>query len=226
MSATETAPPRRQRADAERNRQALLDAAVEVFGERGLDATVAEIARRAGVGQGTAFRHFPSKEQLVAAVVAEQLDRIHDRAVELLDEPDPLRALRELLHTGSGLMIANQGFKDASTNSPVSEDPLVQASHDRVLEAAGRLLARAQEAGCVRGDITAEDIPVLCCAIGATDIPRRDGQPALWERYFELMFAGLCTPQAGPLAVTAPTQDELRQLKSPQAGRAAGSAPR
>jgi AcrR family transcriptional regulator len=213
MAVSETAPPRRQRADAERNRRALLDAAIDVFGERGLEATVSEIAQRAGVGQGTAFRHFPSKEALIAATVAHLLDRIGDRAVELLDEPDAVMALREVLRTGSELMIVNQGFKAATANTPVFDDPLVQESHERLLAAVGQLLARAQASGQVRGDITAEDIPVLCCAIGATDIPRRDGQPALWERYFELMFAGLCAQPAAPLTAAAPDRDELRKLK-------------
>jgi len=226
MAVSETAPPRRQRADAERNRRALIDAAIEVFGERGLDATVSEIARRAGVGQGTAFRHFPSKEHLIAATVNDLLERLTARAVELLDEPDPLLALREMLYTGSELMVSNHGFKDATANSPVLEDPQVQASHERLLEVTGRLLSRAQTAGHIRPDVTSEDIPVLLCAIGATDVPRRVGQPALWERYFEIVFAGLCAQPAVALAATAPTQDELRQLKAPRAGRAADTAPR
>ncbi len=213
--------PRRQRADAERNRRALIDAAIEVFGERGLEATVSEIAQRAGVGQGTAFRHFPTKEHLVAATVSDLLDRITARAVELLDEPDPLVALRELMHTGSALMVGNHGFKDATANSPVLEDPQVEAGHERLLAATGELLARAQAAGVVRADLSAEDIPLLLCAISATDVPRRDGQPALWERYFEIVFAGVSAGPDEPLAATAPTQDELRQLKAQRPTRGA-----
>jgi AcrR family transcriptional regulator len=208
--------PRRQRADAERNRRALIDAAVEVFGERGLDATVAEVAARAGVGQGTAFRHFPSKEHLIAATVRDMLDRITATATQLLDEPDPLIALRELLHAGSEMMIKNQGFKDATANSPVfEEDPHVQAAHEHLLEVSGLLLSRAQAAGAIRADVTPEDIPLLLCAVSATDIPRREEQPALWERYFEIVFSGLCSPttDSAGLAASAPTQDELRQLK-------------
>jgi len=215
----ELAAPRRQRADAERNRCALVNAAIEVFGERGLDATVSDIAQRAGVGQGTAFRHFPSKEHLIAATVSDLLDRITARATELLDEPDPLVALRELLHTGSELMVSNHGFKDATANSPVLEDPQVVAAHERLLEVTGRLLSRAQATGHVRPDLTPQDIPVLLCAVGATDVPRRDGQPALWERYFEIVFAGLQTQPSGTLAATAPTEAELRRLKSPRAPR-------
>jgi AcrR family transcriptional regulator len=209
--------PRRQRADAERNRRALLDAAVQVFGERGLDATVAEIAARAGVGQGTAFRHFPTKEQLIAATVRDVLDRITVTALEQLEEPDPLLALRTLMHSGSQLMVSNQGFKSATANSLVHEDPEVIAANEQLLAVAAQLLARAQDAGVIRADVTPEDIPLLLCAVSATDIAPREQQPALWERYFEIVFSGICTDSSaqppGALAASAPTPDELRQLK-------------
>ncbi len=210
--------PRRQRADAERNRRALLDAAVQVFGERGLDATVAEIASRAGVGQGTAFRHFPTKEHLIAATVRDMLDRITATALEQLDEPDPLLALRTLLHAGSQLMVDNQGFKAATANSLVHEDPEVIASNERLVEVAATLLARAQQAGAIRADVTPEDIPLLLCAVSATDIAPRHAQPALWERYFEIVFSGICTHSSTDvpaLAAQAPTPQELQQLKTP-----------
>jgi AcrR family transcriptional regulator len=210
--------PRRQRADAERNRRALLDAAVQVFGERGLDATVAEIAARAGVGQGTAFRHFPTKEQLIAATVRDMLDRITVTALEQLQEPDPLLALRTLLHSGSQLMVSNQGFKSATATSIVHEDPNVIAANEQLLAVAAQLLARAQDAGVIRADVTPEDIPLLLCAVSATDIAPRERQPALWERYFEIVFSGICTDAgAAPpatLAASAPTPEELRQLKA------------
>lgn len=211
---TPVADAPRRRADAERNRRALIDAAIEVFGQRGLDATVSDIAQRAGVGQGTAFRHFPTKEHLIAATVRDMLDRISATAAELLQEPDPLLALRQLMHAGSQMMISNQGFKAATANSPVLEDPEVHAAHEHLLEVAGTLLARAQDAGVVRADVTPEDIPLLLCAVSATDIPRRTEQPALWERYFEIVFAGLRAEAPAPLAVTAPTADELRSLKA------------
>ncbi|MGH2864257.1 MAG: TetR/AcrR family transcriptional regulator [Solirubrobacteraceae bacterium] len=215
---SEDAPPRRQRADAERNRRALLDAAVQVFGERGLDATVAEIAARAGVGQGTAFRHFPTKEQLIAATVRDMLDRITATARELLDEPDPLLALRTLLHSGSQLMVSNQGFKSATANSLVHEDPDVIAANEQLLQVAAQMLTRAQDRGAIRPDVTPEDIPLLLCAVSATDIAHREHQPALWERYFEIVFSGICTDSsAAPpatLAASAPTSEELRRLKA------------
>lgn len=218
VAAGDDSRPRRQRSDAERNRRALLDAAVEVFGERGLDATVAEIAARAGVGQGTAFRHFPTKEHLIAATVRDMLDRITATAMEQLEEPDPLLALRTLLHSGSQLMVSNQGFKAATANSLVHEDPEVVAANEKLLGVTAQLLARAQAAGVIRADITPEDIPVLLCAVSATDIAPREQLPALWERYFEIVFSGICAgagaaPQAA-LSASAPTPDELRQFKS------------
>jgi AcrR family transcriptional regulator len=226
VTAGEDAQPRRQRADAERNRRALLDAAVQVFGERGLDATVAEIAARAGVGQGTAFRHFPTKEHLIAATVRDMLDRITATALEQLEEPDPLLALRTLLYSGSQLMVSNQGFKSATANSLVHEDPDVIAANEQLLQVAAQLLARAQEAGVIRPDITPEDIPVLLCAVSATDIASRGQMPALWERYFEIVFSGLCTGAGGAaqatLAASAPTPEELRQFKSSLGGGEGG----
>ncbi len=217
VAPSDEAQPRRQRADAERNRRALLDAAVEVFGERGLEATVSEIAARAGVGQGTAFRHFPTKEHLIAATVRDRLDRITATALEQLEEPDPLLALRTMLYSGSQMMVSNQGFKSATANSLVHEDPEVIAASEQLLAVAAQLLARAQNAGVIRADVTPEDIPLLLCAVSATDIASREQQPALWERYFEIMFSGICTDASATppatLLASAPTSEELRQLK-------------
>src|ERR1700758_2836739 len=89
--------PRPLRADAERNRRRILDAAEAVFGERGLDVGVAEIAEAAGVGRGTLFRNFASKEDLIAAIVADVLGSIGPRGEALLDAPDPTDALFEFL---------------------------------------------------------------------------------------------------------------------------------
>jgi hypothetical protein len=151
------------------------------------------------------------------------LDRITVTALEQLDEPDPLLALRTLLHSGSQLMVSNQGFKSATAQSLVHEDPDVIAANEQLLAVAAQLLARAQDAGAIRADVTPEDIPLLLCAVSATDIAPREQQPALWERYFEIVFSGICTDSsAAPpatLAASAPTPEELRQLKAstPQA---------
>lgn len=204
---------RRPRADAERNRQALLDAAVDVFAERGLEATVSEVAKRAGVGQGTAFRHYPTKERLVVACMGAALDRISSVGLALLSEPDPLLALRTFMHSAAEMQSSNRGLIEAVCTGEVFEDPAVHADKERLLEVVGRLLARAQDAGVVRGDITPEDIPLLISAIGFSGAPMLTAAPGLWERYFDLVFDALRPEGASELSGPAPTRELLQSLK-------------
>src|SRR5579884_999471 len=91
------------RADAERNRRRLLDAAQELFRERGLDVGVAEIAERAGVGRGTLFRNFASKEALIVAIVSERMHELAERGRSLLEAPDPAQALFSFLEEMAGI---------------------------------------------------------------------------------------------------------------------------
>ena len=212
MADTATTPTRRPRADAERNRQALLEAAVDVFAERGLEATVSEVAKRAGVGQGTAFRHYPTKERLVAACVGQCLDRISSVAVAMLAEPDPLLAMRGFMHAAAEMQSSNRGLIEAVSAGEVMEDPAVQCDKERLLEVVGRLLARAQEAGVVRRDIVPEDIPLLISAVGFSAAPMLTASPELWERYFDLVFDALRPDGASELTGPAPTRDLLKSL--------------
>jgi len=99
------------RADAERNRRRVIDAAQALFRERGLDVGVAEIAERAGVGRGTLFRNFPSKEDLIAAIVVERMGEAADRGRELLQAPDPGGALFEFLAELAGRQQLDRGLR-------------------------------------------------------------------------------------------------------------------
>src|SRR6478672_13523501 len=96
-----TSPDRSLRADAERNRQRLIDAAAELFGERGLDVGVAEIAQRAGVGRGTLFRNFPTKEDLIAAIVVDAMSEAATLGRELLAAPGAGQALFTFLEAAA-----------------------------------------------------------------------------------------------------------------------------
>lgn len=212
MADIATAPSRRPRADAERNRQALLEAAVEVFAERGLDASVSEVAKRAGVGQGTAFRHYPTKERLVVACMGAVLDRISCIGVALLSEPDPLLALRRFMRAAAEMQSSNRGLIEAVCDGDVLEDEAVKADKARLLEVVGRLLGRAQDAGVVRGDIVPEDIPLLISAIGFSAAPMLNAAPGLWERYFDLVFDALRPDGASELTGPAPTRELLQSL--------------
>src|ERR1700733_13571425 len=101
------------RADAERNRRRLLDAATAIFCERGLDVGVGEIAERAGVGRGTLFRNFPSKEHLIAAIVVERMHESVQRGRAALDAPDPGEALFELIEQAVGIQQTDRALFDA-----------------------------------------------------------------------------------------------------------------
>jgi len=222
------AEPRRLRADAERNHRKLLDAASEVFAERGLDASVAEIARRAGVGQGTAFRHFPTKEHLIAAVTLDAMDGLLATAVALQAEEDAVEALRTFLRAGAEMQSCSRGLKEAVANAGVLDDEVVAGCHDQLLDTAGVLLARAQAQGGIRDDIRAEDIPSVITAISYAAAPLGAPRPDLWERYFDIVFDGLRAGAAHPLAVPPPTRGDLEHFEPvpvPAAAPAPASAP-
>src|SRR5919198_3903658 len=101
------------RADAARNRLRILAAAADVFAERGLDASTAEIARRAGVGEATLFRRFPSKHDLVVAILAERIDDVIATAEECLEEPEPWRAVERFFEAMVEQQVDDQGAFDA-----------------------------------------------------------------------------------------------------------------
>src|SRR3954470_13794013 len=122
------------RADAERNRRRILDAAAEAFSESGLDVGVAEIARRAGVGAGTIFRRFATKEDLIAAIVEARVEEVLGAAAECAAEDDPAEALRGFAFALTGLQARDRGFFDA-VSSRIGSDPRLRDQHDRLLEA-------------------------------------------------------------------------------------------
>jgi AcrR family transcriptional regulator len=157
MAATQPASPvsvrRPQRADARRNFDALLAAAREVFAENGASASLEEIARRAGVGIGTLYRNFPTRQELFEAVYVDEVDALA-RVAQELGDLDPWDALVVWLRRFVGYATTKRAIYDA-----LNRDSEMFASCRQVMFAAGRpLLQRAQEAGKARGDVTFEDV--------------------------------------------------------------------
>src|SRR5579884_2801097 len=148
------------RADAERNRRRLLDAAQELFRERGLDVGVGEIAERAGVGRGTLFRNFASKEQLIAAIVAERMHEAANRGRELLSASDPEAALFEFVEEMVGRQQLDRGLFEAVGGEFLANEAIRDA-HAEVIGALDRLLTRAKEVGAVRDDVGALDVLMM-----------------------------------------------------------------
>ena len=187
MTATPV-PERPLRADARRNRAKVIAAARDVFTETGLDAPMEEVARRAGVGVGTLYRHFPTKEALVLGTVQAKFERLAEDARRLLaEEPDPWQALRTLLLTGGERNVADRSM--AQVWNALPPEVFTAAAVDSGLRtAAAELVARARTAGVVRADLTVEDIPLVMCGLAGIC---EAGHGAGWRRYLELVLDGM-----------------------------------
>ena len=149
---------RKPRADSLRNRALLLAAARDVFSAGGPEASLEAVARTAGVGIGTLYRHFPTREALFQGVYRHEVDQLVELAAQLADEAPPLTALRLWLHANVGMVATKKGMLAALTPALDSSNPIYANSAARLTGAAGELMARAVSAGEIRDDITAEDL--------------------------------------------------------------------
>ncbi|MCW2912154.1 MAG: TetR family transcriptional regulator [Actinomycetia bacterium] len=205
---TGTSPPNGLRSDAVRNRRLLLDAAAAELAEHGMDASIAQIAARAGIGKGTVFRHFATKEQLVAAILQDKLDELAATGTSLLDCADPASALLHFMTAGVELHAHDRSFCQAATGTTRS-DPTIRAASDRLSKVAQALTDRARQQGAVRDDITGHDIVLLIGAACQAAAPVGDAAPDLWRRYTSLIFDGLRPEAAHPLPHPAPTSAQF-----------------
>ena len=199
------------RADAERNRRRVLDAAATLFGERGLDVGVGEIAQRARVGRGTLFRNFPSKEHLIAAVVVERMNEAIARGRSLIDAEDPGPALFEYLEDIVGRQQADRALFEAVEDTFLA-NPDIRAAHAEVVGVLDSLLTRAQEVGAVRVDIGAVDVLMLLKGVcqAATAFAHID--PEISSRQLDLVRAALASPSgAQELRGRAPTLGDIER---------------
>ncbi|MGN6142667.1 MAG: TetR/AcrR family transcriptional regulator [Mesorhizobium sp.] len=149
---------RKPRADSLRNRELLLEAATHVFSTGGPQASLEAVARRAGVGIGTLYRHFPTREALFEAVYRHEVDHLADLAGLLSFEPDPVESLRQWLHANVRLVAAKKGMIQGLQLVAHGSSELKAYSFERLTEAVGLLLGRGVAAGELRADITPEDL--------------------------------------------------------------------
>jgi AcrR family transcriptional regulator len=197
-----TSPERALRADAARNRELLLTAAEQEFAERGPAASIADIARRAGVAKGTVFRHFATKEDLIASIVSEHLATLTAVAHRLAESSDPGAALLEFLTVAAD---QRQQHDLTFLQSVSADDPRVDELRSELHTRLGVLVDRARESGAIRSDITEMDVFLLMCApIHAVENVSAPA-PLLWQRYLAIIFDGLRPEGAHPLPQPAPT---------------------
>lgn len=196
------------RADAQRNLAHILEAARQVFAEQGLEASVAEVAERAGVGTATIFRRFPTKHDLLAAVVEQRLGEIAERALHAAASRDASKAFRHFMQEAVESFIGDRGFCEAGPSGLLA-DPEIRARIDEITASVERVLERAQAAGEVRRDVTSEDIPVLLSAVAQAGLSLEHVTPGIWRRYLDLALDGLHPDGARPLSRKAPTRRQI-----------------
>jgi len=203
------AEPRRLRADAARNRQRLIDAAEEVFAAQGIDATLDDIAKHAGVNVATAYRHFANKHELARAYLQDTLDGAVAMAEEAARVDDPMAGLAQFLEQALELMAANRGLLDVLINGYDAEW-FKDQMQDLITGPIRRLVVRGQQAGVIRPDVDGTDFAVLLPMLSSvSDRGVVACVPEPTRRYLALVLAGL-RPDGTPLPGRPPTDAELR----------------
>jgi AcrR family transcriptional regulator len=173
-----------RRLDARRNHERVLAAAVEVFAEHGLRATVPQVAACAGVGKATVYRNYPTKDDLVAAVAGRHFKELEHRAVSALAQPDVYQALSGYIVDLFGSLADNRLLADV-----LAEGTVVPST--RILALLDQLLAAARKTGRVRADATGTDIRIVLCG-AVLQLMRLDVRDrATWRRYGELVVNAL-----------------------------------
>jgi AcrR family transcriptional regulator len=212
------------RCDAQRNRAALLEAAAEAFAEQGIEVSVGEIARRAGVAKGTLFRHFPAKRDLLSAVLVDRMLALRAIVTDVSQSRPPgLAAVAELMTRGAEMLAADRSFFDAAMRDAAGDERLVGAKLE-LMAAFDGLLEGAQSRGEVRADINGIDIAMLIMAATNTCAPAQAREPQLWRRYIALMTDALRPGPLTELPAPALSPAELAALHAPRAALDEASA--
>jgi AcrR family transcriptional regulator len=199
VSSNEVKGPRK---DSVRNRARLIDSARTVFAEHGFGATLDDIARHAGVGVGTAYRHFPNKQALAAVVLADATEQIAADAREALAIEDPWEALVTFFERNCARQADDRGLYERLTGlgDPERQDQIWPG----IVADATKLFERAQQAGVVRADAAPQDIAAVFALLGPAYEMARDVAPDLWRRYLALILDGLRATDRPPLTVPPP----------------------
>jgi AcrR family transcriptional regulator len=179
------------RADARRNREKILTSAAELFARLGTGAQMDQIAEHCGLGLGTLYRHFPTKEALLAAITSRRIEGLEDlaRAAERIDDPGEAfeTLLRSYLESAEGdvaFQFAVLGSRDRRQNGPNVEKAEFRAIVTRIID-------RAIAAGALRADLTVADFPLIACGVLSTMYYKPGGDEEGWRRYLDLVLDGL-----------------------------------
>jgi AcrR family transcriptional regulator len=179
------------RADARRNREKVLAAAAAAFAESGIEAQVEEIARRAGVGVGTVYRHFPTKDALVTAMAEEHFSRLAAAIEEALEQDgEPWDVFAAAIWRSASEAAADVAWCEIMAGHP-SAVQAIEKGRERLSTATATLIGRARASGAMRADATVEDIGTILCGFGHVAAAQHAGARLDWERYLTIALDGL-----------------------------------
>ena len=196
------------RADAERNRQRILEAASTVFAERGLDVSLDEIAAAAGVGVGTVYRRFADKDALIDALFEQKIEEVAGVARAALEIEDPWESFAAFMRGLCRLHAADRGLKEALLSADRGQER-VQRGRETMAPLGMQVLRRAQEAGVVRDDLATFDIPLMHATVGLIADKSRCAAPDYWERILTVLLDGVrAQPGAATPMPSPPLQPE------------------
>jgi AcrR family transcriptional regulator len=185
MSDTLNPTERPLRADARRNRERILESARQVFSESGSEAQIDDVARRAGVGVGTVYRHFPTKEALLVELVRQKFRNLADRTREALDWPgEPFQVIADLMRANAEELQRDAVMQQTLVGFDEQIWTHAQPEQQELVSLSDELIERAKRAGTIRPDATAWDIAMLMCGLCATMARSAPGFD--WQRYLEL----------------------------------------
>ena len=206
-----TGEPRQLRKDAERNRQRILAAADELFAERGLDVTLDDIAERAGVGVGTAYRRYPNKEHLIDEHFERRLAEFEEFAHEALADEDAWRGLTTYLSRCLERQLESRGLNEILGS--VRGRERLDAARERLAPLNAAIVERAKEQGKLRADFASTDLVFIQHALGAIMDATRATEPDLYRRYLALFLDGMRPERsASLLPVAALTSEQAHEI--------------
>jgi AcrR family transcriptional regulator len=183
------------RADARRNRDAIVAAAYELFAEKGTEAQMDDIARHAGLGVGTLYRHFPAKGDLLDAVIVRRFERLAGRAGQAAEQArdgEPWEAFKGYIEWAAEMQAGDRALSEAMATR--SERMHAVAVGSGLVEALEQLVEHAKAAGAVREDLVVEDIPALVCSIGAVAAAAIQKPGWRWDRVIAIWLDGVRAP--------------------------------
>jgi AcrR family transcriptional regulator len=211
------------RRDAELNRQRILRAAAEVFGERGLEVTLDDIAHHAGVGVGTVYRRFPNKEALAGAVFVDKLNAVAALAEKAVAKSDPWEALASFVEEATEEISADRGLRQMAMYAIYANEEADRALR-RLQRVATKLLERAQAEGVVRGDLEPADFPLIEFMLTTAAEYAWHVRPNVWRRYLGLVLDGLRPARSAPTPLPEPALSVAEMRKARFGGASLGSA--